>query len=596
MASDREGKIYWGFAETLAGGTASRIKVYGERKNNDYLKYSQESIKELFPPIGKVFVTKPISSYYHFQVEYNSRKKENEDEYLAAYQSWKLITFNKLIIIPKLENLSTFPLEEVQKLCQNQNIPMENGTYFIKILQNNELLGPFIKDQKGLIPKVGKEVPVYKIDDDFDNYILDNDKLLFFSPDRLFEKKDEIDCMSNEQLQDWLREKIKKSKNFDDKSTIELLSKINKLNVFDANNLDTARLKRVSDCLDQYKFSYDELKDLFVKDGFEEISNIIRNMRSEIRDEYEEELNKDVEIIKNEKLNLEKEKNDIIIEIQKLNSDKEKIQSEISNAEILQKQVTENYDSLLLKLKVDARINTESQSAHSVRIKSLPFVVDRIGKSFDTIKEDGLDQFYLIEKNLLRYGYNDALLKLYKNENAVLLKGQAIFIPCISWAYIYAQSIGNAKVYTMHIEYDWLHYRDFCDNGLIDIWTEAINNREKNYVLVFEALNITQPECGMMPLLDVIEGYRPFLEGTKFGLPDNLKIFATILSSNENETVGLKLSKKSFKSWGTFAEPDKKEYFIPLKLNNVEQQYGYFEPANLSYQSQEPGDVYFGIQ
>lgn len=347
--------------------------------------------------------------------------------------------------------------------------------------------------------------------------------------------------------------------------------------------------------MDQYKFSYDELKDLFVKDGFEKINDIIENIRSEIKDDYEKKIGKEFEELTKEKQNLEKEKYNILVEIKKLNTDKEKIQSEKSDIEFMHKQVAKNYDSLLLKLKVDAKINAESQLIQSVRIKQLPFVVDPIGKSFDTIKEDGLEHFYLIDKNLIRAGYNDEILRLYRSENDVLLKSQAIFIPCISWAYIYAQSIGNAKVYIMHIEHDWLHYRDFCNNGLIDIWTEAINDSEINYVLVFDTINITQPECGMMPLLDVIEGYRPFLEGTKSGLPCNLKIFATILPFNENETVGLKLTKKLFKSWGTFAEPDKQEYFIHLILDNTEQ-YGYFKPADFSYQPQKPGDSYFGIR
>ena len=260
------------------------------------------------------------------------------------------------------------------------------------------------------------------------------------------------------------------------------------------------------------------------------------------------------------------------------------------------KQITENYDSLLLNLRVGAKINAENQSVLSVNKNPLPFVVGCYGKSFDTIKEDGLDHFYLIERNLTRVGYNGDILRLYRSENDVLLKAKALFVPCISWAYIYAQSVGNAMVYTMHIEHDWLYYHDFCNNGLIDIWTEAINNNEKNYILAFEALNITQPECGIMPLLDVINGYRPFLERTKYGLPHNLKIFATMLPCNENEIVGLKLSKKLFKSWGTFAKPDKEEYFIHLVLNNAEKQYGYFKPDDLSYKMLEPGDSYFGIR
>jgi len=596
MAFDTEGKTFWGFAETLSGGTASRIKVYGEKKNDEYLKYSEEELKNQFPPAGKVFVTKPIYSYHTFRVEENTRKKDNDDEYLAVFQSWKPITFSKLITIPQLENTSYFPLEEIQKLCSYSGEQIEEGTYYIWVKDENELIGPFVKDQRRLSPKIGKEASVFTIKSNFDLYVFDKNRLLFSSPEKLqdtFEKKLlGIDCMSNDQLQEWFKDKIKNASVFDDKSTESLLTKIKASFVFVANDLDTVRLNRVLECLDQYKFTYDELKDLFNNEGFGRFNKQIENMRTEIKNEYEKELLKDFEELKNEKHKLENEKRNILTEIQKLNLRKEDLRAETSEIENTCKSVEAKYDELLLSLKVNARINTESQSQQNVNIMPTFFEIGRTGNSFESIKkDDDLDQLYVIEKNLSRAGYDDNIFELYKNDDAVLLKAQAVFIPCISWAYIYAQSIGNARVYTMHIEHDWLHYHDFTDKGLLEIWSEAANDNESNYILVFDNINLTQPECGMMPILDVFNGYRPFLEGTKHGLLPNIKIFATIIPYCED--IGLKLSKRQFASWGTLATPDRQDYNIPVKLENKEL-YGYFRPCELVYdKSQTPGDSYF---
>ena len=38
-----------------------------------------------------------------------------------------------------------------------------------------------------------------------------------------------------------------------------------------ANDLDTVRFERIRDVFNQFEFSYEELKELFVKDGFETI-------------------------------------------------------------------------------------------------------------------------------------------------------------------------------------------------------------------------------------------------------------------------------------------------------------------------------------
>lgn len=596
MAFDPGGRTFWGFPILAPNGKPLQIKVYGEKIKGKYIKfkYSPEELSDLFPPKGMVFApldsisSKNHDSYHFFQVEPSKTKKSEKDhDYSIVYESCQLISsFHKLITIPELANLSCFPLEEIQKLLQNQDNHIKDGTYFIRISQPSELIGPFRKNQKDLFPQHGKEVFVFQLDDSFDEYVLEDNTLILQDKLPLIRK---IDCMSNEQLQEWFRKKIKEASSID-VSKISLLDidKIKNIPVFEADDLDKVRFERALECLTQYKFSYDELKNVFVNEGFEKINEKIVNMRKEIKDEFLKENQA-----------LEDKKNAISSEIENLNSSKEKIQSKISDAENLLKSINDNYDALLLQMKVSAKINPVNQPEERKVAKPHTYEVGRIGKAFKAIKEDGLKYFDLIERNLKRAGYDDKIIDLYRSENDekdVLFNAKAVFIPCISWAYIYAQSIGNARVFTIQVEHDWLHYRDFCNNGLVEIWSEAAANIDTNYIIAFENLNLTQPECGMMPLLNIIKGHRPFLEGTQYDFLHNIKIFATVVPFSEKEDIGLKLSKNQFSTWGTFGSIEKQEYFIPIKLNSVEKPYGFFSPDDFKYLKQEPKDVYFGKQ
>jgi len=88
---------------------------------------------------------------------------------------------------------------------------------------------------------------------------------------------------------------------------------------------------------------------------------------------------------------------------------------------------------------------------------------------------------------------------------------KALFVPSAAWVYTLAKIFGNTAVYTLHIEYNWLHFSDFCRNGLQEALNEAYTHPEKNYMLILEGLNCTQPECGLRPLLNVIAGIEPVI-------------------------------------------------------------------------------------
>ena len=81
--------------------------------------------------------------------------------------------------------------------------------------------------------------------------------------------------------------------------------------------------------------------------------------------------------------------------------------------------------------------------------------------------------------------------------------------------------------------------------------------------------------------VDNIAGYSFILPKINKSLPNNLKIFATILPFDGQNKIGLPLSKKSFNKWGQISNPTD---LVCLNKNfmNCENSKGYFEPKDLT--------------
>ena len=132
----------------------------------------------------------------------------------------------------------------------------------------------------------------------------------------------------------------------------------------------------------------------------------------------------------------------------------------------------------------------------------------------------------------------------------------------------------------MHVEHDWLHYKDFMNNGLIAVLESCYDNEDINHVLVFDSLNLTQPECGLQPFLDVIEGHSIIIPGIGKALPKNLKVLATIQDYHEDNRIGLPLNTNNYSAWGRIASINDK-IIIDSDILDCNEYIGYFEPKDL---------------
>jgi hypothetical protein len=90
----------------------------------------------------------------------------------------------------------------------------------------------------------------------------------------------------------------------------------------------------------------------------------------------------------------------------------------------------------------------------------------------------------------------------------------------------------------MSVEYDWLHYSDFINHGLLKFINDCISSPQKFFFLHFDNLNIIPLDCGFSSIYKVFNQEKPFFNGTTLPLPVNLFVTATLIPTKEDQTTG----------------------------------------------------------
>ena len=77
----------------------------------------------------------------------------------------------------------------------------------------------------------------------------------------------------------------------------------------------------------------------------------------------------------------------------------------------------------------------------------------------------------------------------------------------------------------------------------------------------------------------------PILEGCDFSFPKNMTVMATLISTNEENSIGLKLSPSYYEKWYAIGDPSEESDKIKLPNNfwedEVDSDIGYTEPTDL---------------
>jgi hypothetical protein len=126
---------------------------------------------------------------------------------------------------------------------------------------------------------------------------------------------------------------------------------------------------------------------------------------------------------------------------------------------------------------------------------------------------------------------------------------KTILVKDIAIGVAIAESTNNCKYIIQQVEADWLHFKDFWNNGLGSLWQSAKENPSQMHFLLLEDMNMSSPELYARPLTDILRGIRKQIPFGKTSFPENLRIIGT-LAPVEDPKIGLPIFEQTFKDWG----------------------------------------------
>lgn len=614
-------------------GEHARISVIGFRyaDGKDYILLDEQSSKEIFPPYGKCFAYKfgwerdniLPNSFIEFSCEPSGRN--SGDAYRINYDGKTTAkTFINIINVNYQTSLDNgfITQNEMHSFIDKSIFEGNSNTFFLQ--HNGSLYGYFKYDiaRNEFLPSKGKETNWYKLDEEhYYQYCfsLPNGREYFIgkTENMPFQQVGMIDCMTDNQLSDWFRKDMLKP--ILEAEKIQSIPK----SAFQAfsdscketnDTLQEIRLERIKGKLDSLEFNYNYIQDLLSVDSvlLNNLKDTVGVFREEFRKDFMGELESEKQALTIEVESLKNEKKALKFDIdtyktKKVQKEKELEESFTAKKEKLEKQITEtqfaceviakDYDSLVAKLKAAIPL-LHANSFEKQRITSLDSIdFPKTDKTFsEMFKTSGSTFDSCFMQNILPFNIQEEFIGLFSSSSS-LFKCKAVFVPSISYAYIFAKGIRNSKLFIMNVEHDWLHYEDFCNNGLLQVLESCYEKADINHVLIFDSINLTQPECGLKPFLDAISGYSLIIPMLNRPLPKNLKILATVQPAKSDMKIGLSLNPESFKNWGFVGNPNSKLALSENFLSKNPGAYCSVDELNSKLQftaSDENGDAYFG--
>lgn len=608
-------------------GANAILKVVAVKENGSYRKLSSEEAKQYCSPNGLVFGPQFFktdnSDFYEgpfieFETNHNQeteRKVINQTDFIVNYSPRpKVINLPRLVSYNgKLNNILArgyLSPDEVNTTVDKKNVfGGKNAKFFLYDSVEKKAIGIFKyqSSSDSIESNCGKVVHEFNVpnkdvisDKDGRSYLLFNEKQDSLDLGSI------IDFMTNQQLSDWLKSKFNDVTSID-KKTLSLICGFPESQSVE-DDIDASRFERLKEKLDAFEINVQSLVELVCTHPkyFSQFVDNIDLIEKEVKENFEKKyLLEASAVIKENQDKIQKQENEILKLDETQETEKAKISSEIQKIkeklekknEELSKQVEEksaqlkalndNYDSVIATISALAPVlKSDSKSSSSdefLEISKADFPKEENARPYSQIKAEDDKTFVSFMKR--HVCCDDEKLSAYLKQVKNVFSHKACFIPNAALAYLYAKALRNTEVMIMHVEHDWLHYSDFVKHGLLEAFRKAYSDSKKNYILVFDGLNITQPECGLRPLLNLINGDVPVLEQCGFAFPNNMTIMATLLSSSEENAIGLKLNPIFYNKWFAIGDPadEADKFFLPDNFwdDEVGDNYGYVEPSEL---------------
>lgn len=620
------------FIEPVQNTEHARVTVVGYKNiEGEYVVLDKNKAKEIFYPEGKAFA--PMFKFdrdgYNILpnsfIEFSARTSLKDasfkgDEYIVDYNG-KVIQKNLISIINLNYQTSLehgFITQDELASCIDKT-ELKNYSNQFLFRSGDYLYGLFKYDGVSDIirPIKGKETNKYEVDKTiYNNYCIKVNQKEYYlgnANEMPFKQVGIIDCMDDKQLAEWFKDQLKTCAQAESFLNIKKEVFQDFTSRFKETNdvIDKVRLDRIKGKIASLEFTFKEINELIAANS--SLTGILNDTLKNMKDEYyigwvsdiessKAVLEKEIEILKKdkEKKSAELQKIDSEYQDKKTsletshNQKRKELESALAEKESELKAIEEHHDLIVAGIKSNL-ISCQVNKPTTLPLE--PIIFEAGGDSFTKLEEnEGYSFSSLLEKNIELEKIPETL-KVQLKKNSDLFMNQACFIPSVSWAYLFAKAIRNSKLYIMHVEHDWLHYRDFLNNGLETVLESCYQNETINHVLVLDSLNLTQPECGLKPLMDVVSGYSLIIQGTGKSFPNNFKIFATILPYSDENKIGLPLDNSTFAEWARISTNEDR-IKLDVAFLSVSTQTGYFEPKDIAVtkiqnNSSKVGNGYF---
>lgn len=607
-------------------GAHALLKIIAIKENGCYRKLSSTEADLFCPPNGEVFAPQFFnfdnsdfydSSFVEFETRYTQKTEKkviNQTDFIINYTP-RPKAINLSILVPYQGKLNQIIArgylspDEINDTIDKKNVLGEKNTRFFlydSIIHKGIGIFKFQSTSNTIESNFGKNVQEFTIPDTEVVSHSGKKYLLMNEQQNTLERGSMIDFMTNQQLADWFKSKMKTLASID-KNTLSLICSLPESQSAE-DDKEASRFERLKAKKEAFDMEIETLVDLICthQEYFDQFVDNIELIETEVREKFEKkyiiEANEKIagnqELIKKQEAEiskleetLEAEKNKILSEMEqikaKLENENQALNAQVEEKQAQLKSLNENYDSIIATISAVVPVlkNTENTSSTNEMFKicNPPFYKDVSARPYSRIKEEDEESFISFLKRHVCY-QNDKLIEYFKQIKTIF-SHKACFIPNIAIAFLFAKALRNTEVIIMHIEHDWLHYSDFVQHGLVDTFKAAYETPEKNYILVLDSLNITQPECGLRPLLNLISGDIPFLEGCGLSFPNNMTVMATLLSTTEENAMGLKLNPSYFQKWYAIGDPSEEtdKVLLPENFRNdaIGENYGYVEPSDI---------------
>ncbi|MBP1616567.1 MAG: hypothetical protein H6Q14_394 [Bacteroidetes bacterium] len=542
----------------------AKIKAFGFiDEDNNVFKINENKAIEVFKPYGSIF-SFDFFKYYPFKtdeiikisVKPNIQSKEGHDEFILhrIYEKY---------------GIPAYPLKGFS--VSNQSIDLTSlqidGNYgdgeFFGITKKY-IIGK-LKVRSGVLsPVAANKIYRWDIDANEDNLIRNQTYTRLI--DEPISEYSIVDCLTPDELFDWFRKKL----NQIDYESIKKINSIGKwqkeipklfeaLSKTDAE-IENLRLKRIEGYFAQIELDRHDIYDFMSKSSNLKVA-FDKAIEKHI-DDFQSQYSKKLKEIEDEVLRKEKELNE------NLNRSEHEAKTKIAalNTEIKKKQI--ETQKAIDEFEQSKQRLIEIEKEKSRIISDFGIVKEVLSLSSGTTSTS-TEKNYILEEvttehigilnikdfiNNVQYYLSDLKRNpdFAKRIIETMLVYKALFIKDIRIALSVIKASGNAKYIIQHTEPDWLHFKDFWNNGLSTIWNSAHESPEIPHFFVLEDVNLSSPECYARPLLDVIANIRSKIPFAETSYPNNLIIFATKASS-QNPTIGLNLYKETFPDWGSIA-------------------------------------------